>query len=312
VILPARVRRPRDKAKVESAVQVVEQSILAPLRDRRFFSLEEANQAIAGLCEELNSKAFQALPGSRRTAFETVDRPALRPLPLESYEFAIWKKVRVRMDYHVPIEGHCYSVPHRHAGQELAVRLTARTVECFAGTTRIAAHLRSDEQGGHTTVGEHMPESHRRYAEATAERLVEAAERIGVATAGLARRIVATGGHREQSARLLTGVLALGKAYGAERLEAAAARALEIGALRYQSIASILKQGLDRQALPTQQTEPTATITHDNLRGAGYYAIADTLETADVSSSIDQQPAVGSHTNHQLTGGPTHVEHAHA
>ncbi len=325
-IIPARVRKPRDKGKVESGVQVVEQWILAVLRDRRFFSLQEANQAIAELLQELNARAFQALPGSRRTAFEEIDRPALRSLPVDSYEFAEWKKVRPRMDYHIQIDGHFYSVPYRHAGEELVVRLTAATVECYRGTTRIVSHLRSDQRGGQTTVREHMPESHQRYIEATAERSIEAAERIGVATAELARRIIAQGTHPEQSTRLLAGILHLGKAYGAERLESAAVRALVIGALGYRSIESILKQGLDRQALPERGEAAVTTITHDNLRGARYYASSDDASSDDASSddagtidplaivplAIDARRRVTLNTNPVLTGGPTHVEHTHA
>lgn len=311
-IIPARVRKPRDKGKVESGVQVVEQWILAALRDHRFFSLQQVNQAIAERLTDLNARAFQALPGSRRTAYDEIDRPALRPLPVESYEFAEWKKVRPRMDYHIQIDGHFYSVPYRHAGEELAVRLTASIVECYRGMTRIASHLRSDQRGGQSTVREHMPESHQRYIEATAERAIDEAARIGAATAELARRIIARDTHPEQSTRLLGGILHLGKAYGAERLESAAARALVIGALGYQSIESILKQGLDRQALPERADEVITTITHDNLRGACYYAPSDDAGTFDPSIAIDARRSVTLNADHLLTGGSTYVEHTHA
>ena len=163
-VLPARVRRPRDKAKAEVAVQVVERWILAALRHRTFFSLVELNAAIAELLERLNTRPFRKLPGSRRSQFELLDRPALRPLPDSPYVFAEWKAVRVSMDYHVEVDGHYYSVPHALVRRQLDVRLTARTVECFHRGQRVASHVRSPAKGRHTTAAEHMPEKHAGWA----------------------------------------------------------------------------------------------------------------------------------------------------
>ena len=170
-VVPARVRKPRDKAKAETGVQIVERWILAALRHRSFFSLSELNTAIAALLERLNQRPFKKLPGSRRTAFETIDRPALRPLPLTPYVYATWKRVRVNIDYHVEVDGHYYSVPYTLVKQALDVRLTEHTVECFHQRRRIASHVRSPLKGRHTTVAEHMPKAHRKFAEETPERL---------------------------------------------------------------------------------------------------------------------------------------------
>jgi transposase len=269
-VVPARVRKPRDKAKAEAGVLLVERWILARLRRRTFFSLSELNGVIATELEALNARPFKKLPGSRRTAFETIDRPALRPLPLTPYVYATWKRVRVNIDYHVEVDGHYYSVPYTLVKQALDVRLTEHTVECFHRRQRVASHVRSPLKGRHTTVAEHMPKAHRAYAEWTPERLVRWAEQSGPATAGVITHIMANRPHPQQGFRSCLGILRLGERYGAERLEAACARALRLNACRYKSIESILQRGLDRHALPEQQHLELPTA-HDHLRGPGYF-----------------------------------------
>jgi transposase len=269
-VLPARVRKPRDKAKAESGVQLVERWILAALRHRTFFSLAELNAAIAALLERLNGKPFKKLPGSRREAFEQLDQPALRPLPAVPYVYAIWKKVRVHIDYHVELDGHYYSVPYALVKQQLEARLTERTVEIFHQGQRVASHVRAYAKGCHTTVPEHMPKAHREYAAWTPQRLVRWAEQTGPATAGVIAQILATRPHPQQGFRSCLGILRLGERYGSDRLEAACRRALRLNACRYQSLASILERGLDRQPLP-EQTELPLPTAHDHLRGPGYY-----------------------------------------
>lgn len=274
-VIPARSRRPRDKAKVENGVQVVERWILARLRNRTFFSLAELNEAIAELLEQLNDRPFQKLEGSRRSTFEEIERDVLRPLPPAPYVFAEWKKARVGIDYHVEVDGHYYSVPYKHAKKQLDVCLSEMTVECFFRGRRIASHARSMRKGGHTTVREHMPPAHRQYAHWTPERITRWAARTGPATAELARRIIASRRHPQQGYRTCLGILRLGKAYGPDRLEAASRRALAIGAKTYKSVASILEKGLDMQPLPDSHGEstssPVSPIEHDNIRGALYY-----------------------------------------
>ena len=269
-IIPARVRRPRDKAKVEAGVQVVERLILAALRHRTFFSLHELNGAIAELLGRLNRRPFKKLPGSRLEAFETIDRPALRALPATPYVYATWKRVRVNIDDHVEVDGHDYSVPYALVKQALEVRVTDHTVECFHQRQRVASHVRSALKGRHTTVAEHMPKAHRESAEWTPERLVRWAEKTGPATAGVVAHILANRPHPQQGFRSCLGILRLGERFGNDRLEAGCARALRLNACRYKSIESILQRGLDRQALPEQQTLDLPSA-HDHLRGPGYF-----------------------------------------
>ncbi len=269
-VLPARSRKPRDKAKVEVGVQVVERWILAVLRNRQFFSLGELNTAIGLLLDRLNQKPFKKLPGSRRSAFETIDRPALQALPEHPYVYAEWKKVRVHIDYHVEVDGHYYSVPYQLVKHQLEVRLTAQTVECFHASQRVASHLRSPHKGRHTTQTDHMPKSHREHAEWTPQRLIHWAEQTGSNTAGVIAHILERRIHPQHGFRACLGILRLGKQHGEERLEAACQRALALGACSYKSLESILRQGLERLPL-AQQNLPLLPDEHINLRGPGYY-----------------------------------------
>jgi transposase len=269
-IVPARALRPRDKAKVEVGVQVVERWILARLRNHTFFSLTQANEAIAALLRALNARPFKKLPGSRHSLFASIDRPALRPLPAQPYEYAEWKRARVNIDYHVDIEGHYYSVPYTLVKHQLDVRLTPHVVEVLHKGKRVASHRRSPLKGRHTTVATHMPKAHRQYAEWTPQRLITWAASSGVATSRVVETILASRPHPQQGFRSCLGIMRLGKRYGAERLEAACRRALKIGACSYKSLESILKQGLDNTPLPTTPKAQTA-LDHDNIRGPKYY-----------------------------------------
>jgi transposase len=269
-IVPARVRKPKDKAKAEKGVQDVQHRILAAMRHRTFFSLGEVNEAIQWLLIQHNERPFQKLPGSRRSLFESLDKPALRPLPRQRYEYEEWSKARVNIDYHVAVEGHYYSVPYQLVKQELEIRLTNTIVECFRKGNRVASHLRSPKKGQHTTVAAHMPKSHQQYLEWTPERLVRWAEKTGGDTARTVETILASRPHPQQGFRACLGIMRLGKEYGAERLEAACARALTLQAVTYKSIESILKKELDKRALP-QKPPQTPPIEHDNIRGAQYY-----------------------------------------
>lgn len=271
-VVPARVRRPKDKAKVEAGVQIVERWILARLRHRTFFSLDELNRAIAELLFDLNNRPFQKLPGSRRSLFEELDRPALRPLPVEPYEYAEWKKARVHIDYHVEVDRHFYSVPYQLVGQELDVRLTANTVEMFHKGKRVASHKRSHRVGGYTTLADHMPAAHRHYAEWTPERLVRWAGEAGGAVSKLVEAILSSRPHPQQGFRSCLGIMRLGKTYGHERLEAACRRALHLKSYRYKSVESILKNGLENRPLPGSRAPAGPVIRHTNVRGAEYFA----------------------------------------
>ena len=269
-VLPARVRKPRDKAKVEGGVLIVERWILAVLRHRQFFSLVELNTVIRELLEKLNARPFRKLPGCRREHFEQLDLPVLQPLPAEPYVYAEWKKARVHIDYHVAVEGHYYSVPYALIKKEVDVRITRNTIECFHRGNRVASHQRSHHKGRHTTVTAHMPESHRQAGEWSPERLMRWASKTGPATEKLIQTVLGSRKHPQQAYRSCLGILRLSKPYGDERLEAACRRALTLGSCRYKSIESILKHRLDEQPLEAQQ-ELALPDTHDNIRGPAYY-----------------------------------------
>lgn len=271
VIIPARVRRPKDKAKVEAGVQVVERWILAALRNRTFFSLQELNDAISGLLERLNSRPFKKLSGSRLSWFENIEKGSLSPLPQTRYVLAEWKKARVNIDYHVELERHYYSVPYQMVGKEVELRFTTTTVEVFHRGERIASHMRSYKQGQHTTCKEHMPKSHQEYLEWTPSRIIRWAQSIGEATAKVVETIMNTRRHPEQGYRSCLGILRLGKRYTDERLEVASKRAIAIRGYTYRSIKSILENGLDRAPLPAEAGKDTRTIIHENIRGCEYY-----------------------------------------
>jgi transposase len=269
-VIPARVRKPKDKAKVEVAVQVVERWILARLRNRQFFSLGQLNRAIAALLEDLNSKPFQKLPGSRKSAFESLDRPALSPLPSAPYQFAEWKIATVNVDYHIEVHRHYYSVPHTLIKKKLDVRITNNTIECFYKNKRVASHIRSHHKGRHSTIKEHMPKSHQKWAQWTPDRFIRWAAKIGVNTQKLIENVLNSRAHPQQGFRTCLGILRLAKSYGDDRLEAASRRAVSIGGTSYRSVESILKHNLDQKPLPDQPSK-NPPIEHTNIRGARYY-----------------------------------------
>ena len=268
-VIPARPYKPRDKAKVEQSVLLVERWVLARLRDRRFFSLVELNLAITDLVAELNARVMRAYGMSRAELFATVDAPALKPLPPAPYAFAIWKRCRVAPDYHVEIDGCWYSVPYRLIRELVDVRITERTVEAFHKGERVASHAKSPGRRGHTTIADHMPSAHRRHASWTPARITAEAEKIGPATAALTQAIMTDRPHPEQGFRTCLGILALEKTYGRARLEAACQRGDLIKARSVNSIRSILKTGLDRAFLdPEPEPQP---LRHGNIRGRTYF-----------------------------------------
>jgi len=268
-VIPARPYKPRDKAKVEVGVQVVQRWIVAALRNRRFRSLAELNAAIRDLLDRFNGKVTRHLGACRRELFETLDRPALKPLPAMPYEFAEWLERKVGLDYHVEIERHYYSVPHQLLRQKVWARVAARTVEIFHEGQRVASHVRTSGNRKHTTVAGHMPSSHRRYAGWTPAEIRRRAEQIGPNTSALVDLILRTKPHPEQGFRACLGIVRLAKPHGRDALEAACLRAIEIGGTSYSSVNSILKNNLHRRR-PEKPADGPA-ITHPNIRGAGYF-----------------------------------------
>ncbi len=268
-VIPARPYKPRDKAKVEVGVQVVQRWIAARLRNRRFFSLAELNAAIRELVAGINGKVTRHLGASRRQLFDELDGPALKPLPTEPYEYAEWVERKAGLDYHVELDRHYYSVPHQLLKKKLWARITAGTVEIFHEGQRVASHVRSSANRRHTTVPEHMPASHRRYAGWTPEEIRRRAARVGPNTATLVDVILRERTHPEQGFRSCLGIVRLAKPHGRDALEAACLRALETNARSYKSVNSILKNNLHRRR-PEKAADGPA-ISHPNIRGADYF-----------------------------------------
>lgn len=272
-VLPARPARPRDKAKVEVGVQVVERWILARLRNEVFFSLEALNARIAEVLEDINGRVMRRYGASRRELFERLDKPALRALPAAAFDYAEWKVARVNIDYHVEVDHHFYSAPFALSHEQVDVRLGSATIELFHKGQRVASHVRSHARGRHTTDSAHMPKAHQKHLEWTPSRILDWAVKIGPSTRALAEAILSDRPHPEQGYRSCLGILRLGKRYGDQRLEAACARALTVRARSYRHIDSILKNGLDR--LPAAEVGTTdASIPsepHENIRGGQYY-----------------------------------------
>jgi transposase len=276
VIIPARPAKPRDKAKVEVAVQVAERWILARLRHETFFHLAALNTRIAELRTALNDRAMKGYGGrTRRNLFEQFDRPALQALPAERFVHADWLQARLNIDYHLEIDHHYYSAPYPLVHERLDVRLSATTVEIFQRGTRIWVHARSAVPGRHTTVAEHMPKAHRAHQEWSPSRLIRWGATIGPATETLVQQILASRPHPEQGYRSCLGLLRLAKQYGPARLNAACARAVAVGARSYRHVASMLKHGLDRQPWLPDAADARPILTHDNVRGPAYYHDGD-------------------------------------
>ena len=298
VILPSRTARPRDKAAVESGVQVVERWVLAPLRNHRFFSLGELNAALADKRDEVNQRAFRGQPTSRRDLFLEIERPALKPLPTTRYEFTEIKRATANIDYHVELDHHFYSVPYQLVRQKVEIWATATTVEIYFRHRRVASHVREYGRRRYVTDSVHMPASHRAHLEWTPSRLIKWAGTINAATAEVVEKILQSRPHPEHGYRACLGLMRLARLYGHERLAAACARALVVKAVSYTSVNSILKQNLDRVPLPGAQLSlvppPPA---HANLRGPGYYSSAEMVSVGEVLQatydhlrSTDPQP----------------------
>jgi len=268
-VLPARPYKPRDKAKVEAGVRFAQTYILGRLRRLTFFSLAECNEAIALVMQRMNERPMRKLGVSRRELFEKIERAALNDLPAEDWEFAEWQRARVNLDYHIEAHDFLYSVPHTLIRAEVDVRITARTVEIFHRGQRVGAHQRRYMGRKHGTTPEHMPSSHRRYAEWTPDRFRRWAAKIGPNTEGLIVAVLASRPHPEQGFRTCLGILRSYRGVDPARVEAVSARALELGALNCKSVASLLTQKRDKAA--ANDGGQASLFDHANVRGPGYY-----------------------------------------
>ena len=272
VVIPARSRKPKDKAKAEVGVLIVERWILAAIRNHTFFSIAELNKEISQRLPELNNRKFQKLDTTRRNLFSTIDQPALQPIPSTAYEYAEWKKARVNIDYHIEVLRYYYSVPYQLAREQVDVRVSDSTVEVLFKNRRVASHVRSFREGGFTTLPEHMPKSHQKHLEWTPSRIINWARTNGQRTQKLISHILENKPHPEQGFRSCLGIMRLAKEYSPERLEAACDRALVIKGYSYKNVKSILKNGLDQQPLLFEQKDEISnTLDHPNVRGKQYY-----------------------------------------
>jgi len=269
-VLPTRSRKPKDKAKAEAAVQNAERRVLAALRNAQFQSLGQLQQAVREKNDELNRRPFTKMQGSRRELYETLDRPAMEALPSQAFSLGTWQSASVYMDYHIQVDKHFYSVPHAYVGKVVEVRVTDRTVEAYHEGVRLVTHKRSFLKGKATTLPEHRTKAHRATLEQNAADFIEQASRIGPECQEAVRTIFAKVPHPEMAFRGCSGILRLGRRYGAERLEAACARALRTGTVRYSTISKMLDNHMEQQPDPTAP-QTSSVIRHANVRGASYY-----------------------------------------
>lgn len=306
VVIPARVRKPKDKAKVEAAVGLATRWILAVLRNRTFFSLAEARVAVRELLDKLNDRPFKKMPGSRRSLYESVDKPALKPLPMVPYEYAQFKKASINIDYHIVYDDHFYSVPYQFRGEVVEVRATSTTVEIFRRGKRIASHPRGLPDYKASTVNEHRPKSHQQYGDWPPERIIGWAQKIGPSTVALAEAIMARKEHPELGYRSCLGILRLAKKFGDDRLEAASHRALAIRGLSYKSVKSILESNLDQRPLPEKPHQ--LSIVHTNIRGASAFTLPQ-KENDNANTSNDRHDEITEALRHgEGIGGATGTE----
>lgn len=269
-VLPARVRKPRDKAKVEAGVLNVEQRLLAPLRNHTFFHLAALNEALAAQLLLLNTRPMQMSHQSRAELFATLDQPALRPLPALPYEVGIWSFARVHLDYHIQVDDRFYSVPYTLLKQEVEARQTGHIVEIFHRGERIASHARVLRKYGRSTLSEHMPEAHKEVTRWTSAHLLERASRGGPQTLLLAEALLLQPSHPALGYRACLGLLRLSEKYGPAALESACGQALQRGTLSYQAVKTLLET-VPNPPLQSAPTPPAPPVQHDNIRGAGYY-----------------------------------------
>lgn len=269
-VLPTRVRKPRDNAKAESAVQTVQRWIVMRLRQRRFFSLAEANAAIRELLTHLNQRPFRKRRDEcRASLFQRIDQPALRPLPAEPYDLSQWIQARVNIDYHVAFDHNFYSVPYTLTGQQVDIRATPTTVEIFHRSQRVASHARLRDQHQARTIPEHRPKSHQAHLEWAPSRIVDWAAKTGPHTARLVEQVLASKAHPEMGYRACLGFIRLAGQFTAARMERAAERALLTGATRVKQLRSMLSKGLDQQPVSPPPERPSPP--HENLRGPQYF-----------------------------------------
>lgn len=272
-VIATRVRKPRDKGKVEAAVLVAQRWILAALRHRRFYHLEDLNAAIEPLLARLNERVMRHVKQSRRALYERLDRPALKPLPAQAYQYAEWKQVGVNIDYHIEFDDHFYSAPYTLVGESMWCRATPHTIELIHQGKRITSHVRSFVKYEYSTHAEHRPASHRAHLEWTPSRLIDWGRSVGAHTATVIEHVIRSKPHPEQGYRSALGILRLSRKHSPERLELACARALDIRSPHYRTIKTMLAQRMEgvRGEQQASASDERASLGAANVRGRGYY-----------------------------------------
>jgi transposase len=270
VIIPARVRKPRDKSKAEKGVQIVENNVLAPLRNHKFFSVVEANQSTYALMLEVNEKEMKHVKKSRKQLYEELDKPALKPLPFRPYEIVRFSKATISTDYHILVDDNYYSVPYQLISKKVEIRYTGKTVEAFFKGQRVSSHVRRYSQYETYTHDYHKPEKHRQAQQWPPEKFIDWADKVGDNTKIFVKYLISEAKHYEIAHRQLKGIMKLEKAYGSERIEKACCRALKYGVNDFRGIENILKNNLDRSADADAHQEP---VIHENIRGKEYYQV---------------------------------------
>lgn len=268
VIYPARPHKPKDKAKVENAVRLAQRWIIFRLRNRVFSTITEAQTAVIELVDRFNHRTMKRWGKSRAELFQTLDLPHAKPLPSQPYEYADWRKATVQFNYHVSYEGHEYSVPYTLIHHHVEIRATVSLIEMYHKGERICSHLRSYQKHGATTVHDHMPLAHQKYAEWTPERIMTWAEKYGPAVKEFITHVLQSRRYPEQAYKACIGIIRLGNKFSGERLNHACARALTYRAYSYRSVVTILEKGLDRT---TEHCALPLVSSHENIRGAVYY-----------------------------------------
>lgn len=265
-IVPARPRKPQDKAKAEVGVQIIERWILARLRHHTFFSLAELNHCIKALLLEVNHKPFKQLKGTRQTWFDAIDKPALAPLPNQRYQYTEIKHVKVNIDYHIQYDHHCYSVPHHLVGEKLELHAKENLIEAYFKNKRVVSHPRK-YYPGMTTTPEHMPKSHQKHHQWSPGRLMNWAQDIGGEVLIWVKSIVAQKQHKEQAYRVCLGLLNLSKTYSDQRLNNACAIANKQHVYRLKYIKDILNSNQDKLIKLDEESSPSLPQYHENIRG---------------------------------------------
>ncbi len=272
-IVPARIKKPKDKSPVEGAVGDISTWITAALRHQRFFSFYQLNLSIREKLSEFSRKPFQKKEGSRESAFLELDLPVLKQLPTKAYEMALWKVSTVSFNYHIEVERMYYSVPYNYIQKKVDVKISTFIIEVYFNHIRISSHQRLHGKAGqYSTNPEHMPPNHKEYVQWDSNRFLAWACKIGDHTRELVQQVLASRKVEQQAYKSCFGLLKLADRYTAFRLENACQKALELNSPSYTTVNNILKNGMDKVDAPIVLSKNNIVPMHSHIRGAKYYS----------------------------------------